>query len=227
MPAPSRLTTPHDLRLSLAHTRLAPLLALALVSCSLSCRAAESPAAGAEPGNAGVTSVKAPVTPEDSALTTAAERALIAWLDASAERSGRASVYEGRGCDDGVDVFPSPLLATYEVLPSSLRGDTVVARANVTTVGEQDIDRRAGDRFVARQRVRTDVLEWDVIPVEGGWRVCNGIRFGYRGADSLTSWSPEGAGIETARALADSVRDAHGAGAKDTGAHNGALRGKS
>jgi hypothetical protein len=87
----------------------------------------------------------------------------------------------------------------------------VVARASVTTVAEQDVDRRSFERFVARQRVRTDVLEWDVIPTGEGWQVCNGIRFGYRGADSLTSWLPAGTSIATARALADSVRASSGA----------------
>jgi hypothetical protein len=84
-------------------------------------------------------------------------------------------------------------------------------------VAEQDVDRRVPNGFVARQRVRTDVLEWDVIPTDDGWQVCNGIRFGYRGADSLTRWLPEGASILTARVLADSVRTVAGAVARDGG----------
>ncbi len=99
-------------------------------------------------------------------------------------------------------------MAKWGLLSTEIRGDTVVARVVVTTVAEQDIDRRAQDRFVARTRVRTDVLEWDVVPADDGWMVCNGIRFGYRGADSLTRWIPEGSSYARAKALADSVRKA-------------------
>jgi len=92
------------------------------------------------------------------------------------------------------------------LLPFELRGDTIVGRAEVVTVAEQDLDRRATDRFVARERVRTDVLEWDVLSVDADhWVVCNGLRFGYRGVDSLTTWRPEGASYTTARRLADSI----------------------
>jgi hypothetical protein len=215
VPASTRHPANPATRFTLAQIRLAHLLALPLALPSLSCRPADRPASQAGTLDPAVTALKTPATAADSARTTAAEAALVAWLDASMERAGRESAYDVSECDDDAAAFPSPLLATYEVLSSSLRGDTVVARASVTTVGEQDIDRRAGDRFVARQRIRTDVLEWDVIPVAEGWRVCNGIRFGYRGADSLTRWMPDGAGIESARALADSVRAAR---------HDSALR---
>lgn len=154
---------------------------------------------------------KAPQTAQDSAHAHAAVGALVAWLDASVERTDTVPAYDVAGCDEA-SAFPSPLLARYEVMETRLRGDTVVARASVTTVAEQDVDRRSFERFVARQRVRTDVLEWDVIPTGDGWQVCNGIRFGYRGADSLTRWLPEGASIVTARALADSVRASAGPG---------------
>jgi hypothetical protein len=98
------------------------------------------------------------------------------------------------------------MLAAFTLLPFETRGDTLVGRAEVVTVAEQDVDRRAVDRFVARQRVRSDVLEWDVLPNDDGrWVVCNGLRFGYRGTDSLTTWRPDGASYATARELADSV----------------------
>jgi len=157
-----------------------------------------------------------PATPEDSAHTRAAGEALVAWLDAAVERSDSVPTYDVSGCDDP-SAFPSRLLAHYVLKESRLRGDTVVARASVTTVAEQDVDRRSFERFVARQRVRTDLLEWDVIPTGDGWQVCNGIRFGYRGADSLTSWLPEGTSIATARALADSVRASAGGTARKGG----------
>jgi len=48
-----------------------------------------------------------------------------------------------------------------------------------------------------------------VVPTDGGWMVCNGIRFGYRGADSLARWTPEGSSYTPALKLADSIRKAH------------------
>lgn len=152
----------------------------------------------------------------------AAEAALAGWLDQSREAGPTGSIRESsarrseridsipaaQDCSEGDSYFPSPLLASWTLVSTSFRGDTIVARVMVTTVAEQDIDRRAQDRFVARTRVRSDVLEWDVIPTDDGWMVCNGIRFGYRGADSLTRWLPEGSSYARAQALADSVRKA-------------------
>ncbi len=151
----------------------------------------------------------------DSARVTQAEQALAVWLDASRESEAaprdltRADALAACG-DGGGAYFPSMLLADYRLRPSVMRGDTVVARAEVITVAEQDIDRRA-DGFIARERVRRDVLEWDLVPLaasqdEPGWAICNGLRFGYRGADSLTTWRPEGSSWQSARRLADSVR---------------------
>ncbi len=172
--------------------------------------------------------LRAPATAIDSASVREAEGALRSWLDRSLLAASVGTPGDTRPdasptanstpivneCDDSGLAFPSPLLADYEVLESALRGDTVIARASVTTVAEQDVDRRAQDRFIARQRVRRDLLEWDVIPTDAGWMVCNGIRFGYRGADSLTRWTPEGASINTARQLADSVRKSRPTGAR-------------
>lgn len=158
-------------------------------------------------------------------VVASAEAALAGWLDRSREAGAsghalettrlsaesealRATVAPAGDCDEGDAYFPSPLLASWRLLSTQLRGDTVVARVMVTTVAEQDIDRRAQDRFVARMRVRSDLMEWDVVPTDDGWRVCNGIRFGYRGADSLTRWIPEGSSYARASALADSVRKA-------------------
>jgi len=59
---------------------------------------------------------------------------------------------------------------------------------------------------VARLRVRSDTLEWDLLRAESGeWVVCNGLRFGLAAPDSLTSWRPAGASAASARALADSL----------------------
>jgi hypothetical protein len=91
-------------------------------------------------------------------------------------------------------------------LPTEIRDGVLVGRADVVTVAEQDVDRRATDRFVARERVARAVLEWDLVPVDdGGWAVCNGLRFGYRGSDSLTTWRPDGRSYQSARMRADSI----------------------
>ncbi|MEO7363776.1 MAG: hypothetical protein ABI120_25820 [Gemmatimonadaceae bacterium] len=145
----------------------------------------------------------------DSATVQSAERSLRSFFNASREGSAThdsVPILTACGDDGGNSYFPTTLLAGYTLLPFDQHGDTVVARASVVTVAEQDIDRRSS-RFMARQRVREDVLEWDVIPTDtpGQWVVCNGLRFGYLGADSLTTWRPEGASYRTARALVDSI----------------------
>lgn len=185
----------------------------------LACGVAEAPAT--TPVGSGATSLapaaeleRAPAA-ADSARVTQAEQALAAWLDASQESGATvrdlAKADSLAACGDGGGAyFPSMLLADYQLRASAMRGDTVVARAEVVTVAEQDIDRRA-DGFIARERVRRDVLEWDLVPRaasqhEPGWAICNGLRFGYRGADSLTTWRPEGSSWQSARRLADSVR---------------------
>lgn len=151
---------------------------------------------------------------KDSATIREAEIALRHFLDASREGSPtRDSLAALTNCGDqsGESYFPTTILAGYSVLPSDIRGDTVIGHASVVTVAEQDVDRR-NSGFSARQRIREDVLEWDVIPTEDGqhWVVCNGIRFGYFGADSLTTWRPDGASYTTARALVDSIVKARG-----------------
>ena len=99
-----------------------------------------------------------------------------------------------------------PMLAAFEVLPATSRADTVVGRAIVTTVAEQDVDRQHPGYFIARVRVRRDTLEWDVLRSDANeWIVCNGLRFGLTAPDSLTAWRPRGASAAMARALADSI----------------------
>lgn len=150
----------------------------------------------------------------DSAAVKSATVALRQFLDASREGSAtRDDIQALTQCDDGGGeaFFPSTLLGGYTLLPFDMHGDTVVARASVVTVAEQDVDRRS-QGFTARQRVREDVLEWDVIPtgVPDEWVVCNGLRFGYLGADSLTVWRPDGASHATALQLVDSIIKARG-----------------
>ncbi len=191
--------------------------ALSLLACAVPDASTVELSTGAKIPSDSVDRPLAERTPAgaDSGRVRDAERALTTWLDAS-----RESVEEGRdfaiadslaACPDGGGAyFPSMLLADYRLRASAMRGDTVVARAEVITVAEQDVDKRVNG-FIARERVRRDILEWDVVPVgtsqeEPGWAICNGLRFGYRGVDSLTTWRPEGSSWQSARRLADSVR---------------------
>ncbi len=178
---------------------------LAIVAFS-ACRGDASPAVARDVEPQGATAIASP--PPDSATLAAAQHVLRVFLDASRESTPDAVTLDTLGaCGDvGTSFFPSTVLAAYSLLPFEFRGDTIVGRAEVVTVAEQDIDRRVANRFVARQRVRSDVLEWDVVPeASGRWTVCNGLRFGYRGADSLTIWRPDGATYQSARRLADSI----------------------
>jgi hypothetical protein len=136
---------------------------------------------------------KAPPNARDSATITTAEVALRQFLDASREGSDtRDSLTALTRCGDesGEAYFPTTLLAGYSLLPSDIHGDTVASRAAVVTVAEQDVDRLTS-RFNARQRVREDVLEWDVIPSDDGqhWAVCNGSALD----NSVQTASPPGA----------------------------------
>lgn len=148
-------------------------------------------------------------TDADSARVRQARAALAAYLEASRETAAdHAALDTLAGCGDwSGEYLPISMLATYEVLAPAIRGDTVIGRAAVVTVAEQSADRRAPGRYVARLRVRTDTLEWDVVPdaEAGRWYVCNGLRFGYYGPDSLTTWRPTMFSYRAARALADSL----------------------
>ena len=189
------------------------LLVVALCACrSEVAPSGGSPSEGHDRGT-GIAAVPLATTPTrvapDAQSLVAAQYVLRAYLDASRESTWDLTTIDTLGAcgDGGQPYFPTTLLAGYTLLPFESRGDTIVGRAEVVTVAEQFIDRRATNRFAARQRVRQDVLEWDVIPVDTDhWAVCNGLRFGYRGVDSLTTWSPAGASYATAKVLADSVR---------------------
>ena len=176
-----------------------------LVACALGC------AAGREPAH-DTTATRAPAaavafTPPDSTALRAATAAVGEFLEASREGSAtRDRLARLTACPGGNDPAQGPMLATFELLAPSARGDTVVGRAVVTTVAEQDVDRQHRGYFIARMRVRRDTLEWDVLRTESGdWAVCNGLRFGFTAPDSLTAWRPNGASATAARALADSL----------------------
>ena len=145
--------------------------------------------------------------PPDSADVKAAEAALSAFLEASREGSTtRSQSPRLTSCDTGDVPPPGPMLARFQLLEPSFRGDTIVGRAVVTTVADQDVDRIHPGYFVARLRVRSDTLEWDVLRgASDEWVVCNGLHFGLTAPDSLTAWRPAGASASSARALADSI----------------------
>jgi hypothetical protein len=149
----------------------------------------------------------AAVAPPDSATVHDATEAVRRFLDASREGSDtRGALSRLTACGDGNDTAAGPMLAAFELLPSASRADTVVGRAVVTTVADQDVDRQHPGYFVARQRVRSDTLEWDVLrSASGDWAVCNGLRFGLTAPDSLTTWRPDGASMASAQALSDSI----------------------
>ncbi len=155
-----------------------------------------------ELGRVGTTAV----APSDS-IRFLAEQTIATYLNASLEASPNADALDSLtlcGDDLVVSYFPTTVLATWMIEGFEMRGDTVVVRASVTTVAEQDVNRRGGG-FVARQRIQTDALEWDVYRNDDNrWVVCNGLSFGYKGADSLTVWRPDGASYESVKALADS-----------------------
>jgi len=173
--------------------------ALALTACA----GERSPPPQRPPTAAPIVGVEYP----DSAAILEANSALAAFLDASREGSPtRGALPSLTNCPGGDALAPGPMLAWYVLLPGSLRADTIVGRALVTTVAEQDVDRQHPGYFVARVRIRSDTLEWDLLRNESGfWTVCNGLRFGLTAPDSLTSWRPAGASAASARALADSL----------------------
>jgi hypothetical protein len=146
-------------------------------------------------------------TPPDTTELKAATKILGEFLDASREGSAnRDRLARLTACQDGSGPAQGPMLAAFELLPASSRADTVVGRAIVTTVAEEDVDRQHPGYFIARLRVRRDTLEWDVLRSESHeWMVCNGLQFGLTAPDSLTAWRPKGASAAAARALADSI----------------------
>lgn len=173
---------------------------------AVACRGESTPATVNDARARDAAALAAP--PLNAATLATTQHALRTFLEASRETSPDPVALDTLGAcgDGGQSYFPTTMLAGFTLLPFESRGDTVVGRAEVVTVAEQDVDRRTPNHFVARQRIRSDVLEWDVIPTdEGGWVVCNGLRFGYRGTDSLTTWRPDGASYATARRLADSI----------------------
>lgn len=177
-----------------------PLLAVS------ACRGDALPEMSDRVGTMNASAVASPAP--DASVLAASEVALRAFLDASRETTpDPASLDTLTACGDGGhSYFPSTLLAGYTLLPFESRGDTIVGRAEVVTVAELDIDRRSGRGFIGRERVRSDVLEWDIFRDDDGHLVvCNGLRFGARGADTLTTWRPEGASYASVRHLADSI----------------------
>jgi hypothetical protein len=130
----------------------APLL-IASVLVSSACHGESTPAVVYDARSRDASAIAA--TPPDPETLAAAERVLRAFLDASRESTLDPSSLDTLGVcgDGGQSYFPSTLLAGYTLLPFESRGDTIVGRAEVVTVAEVDIDRRARD-VVHRARAR-------------------------------------------------------------------------
>jgi hypothetical protein len=141
--------------------------------------------------------------------TDAASMALATYLDGVREGGqrpeGSLDVIAGCGGDTAV-YHPVEMLAAWEITGRTPRGDTTVMRARAWTVAEEDAMETTPPRYMAVQRTRESEWEWDVVHDGSRWHICNGPRFGFVGADSVTSWRPATASRATARALADSVR---------------------
>lgn len=152
-----------------------------------------------------------------------ASAALAAFLDASVGADVPTDGQLSRAtCGLGAEpVFPTELLAAYEITGRSSRGDTVVVRARVVTAAEQTFDRRRPGRYVGTVRERAGEWEWDVVREADGWRVCAGPTFALHAPDALTTWRPDGASAAAARALAARIAGRAEAGARDPGAARG------
>jgi hypothetical protein len=174
---------------------------IAIAAFALACGPAEIPRAPAPP----------PASVPDAATAARAESTLVAFLAAS--RTGHRDVAAldtlARCGSEAEAYLPASFLASYVLLPPERRGTTLIGRAVVTTVGETDRHPRAPGRFLARVRLRTDTLEWDVVAdASNRLAICNGLQFAEATPDSLTEWRPPGVSAATVQALADSVQRA-------------------
>ena len=199
-------------RLHLRHlTRAASGVAALLLAAAAACAAADAPAsAGPDTQAVAPDDFRPGFDPSDSASV-----ALAAFLDASigADLPTEAQLALA-GCGLGAEpVFPTELLADYEITGRSVRGDTVVVRASVVTAAEQRVDPRRPDRYVGTVRERRGEWEWDVVRGPAGWRVCAGPAFGLHAPAALTTWRPDGASLGAARELAARIRRRASAGA--------------
>jgi hypothetical protein len=139
-----------------------------------------------------------------------AERRLAMFLEGS--QSGSSS-----GPDSLWSCHPDGMtdryltLATSRVLDSSQQGDTVIARAEVTTVASEVGDPKVAYRYVTTVRTRTDTMEWKMTrDSTGKWGVCDyplqRVGFGNYGNDAHTTWKPAGYTWSRVERIADSIR---------------------
>ena len=206
---------------ALSRVRLASALALAAAACApadertslaaADTAAAPSPDADFRPGFD-------PADPASAALARFLDAAIGADLPTEAQLA-HATCGLGRE-----PVFPTELLAAYEITGRSGGGDTVVVRASVVTAAEQTVDRRQPGRWVGTVRERRGEWEWDVVREADGWRVCAGPAFGLHAPDELTTWRPDGASAAAARDLAARIAGRPPAG-RDAGAPGAAPEG--
>ena len=189
--------------------RLTMLLLPLAAACQGDDRSSTALAAGVPP--AAPPAVEEPVRPDvppgDPAVAALDRYLALSLADAPEGGTAPDALAALLGCEMPFEPeLPAELLAAYAISGRGRRGDTVVVRARVLTVAEQDRGRGDPARLVATQRVRPGEWEWDLVEQDGAWRVCTGPRFGFVGEPAGTTWRTEGASLETARALAATVR---------------------
>jgi hypothetical protein len=140
-----------------------------------------------------------------------AEARLAAFLETSLETSPPTETDVLMACvpDGQTDRYAT--LARYQVLNSTLRGDSVDASAEVVTVAEEVGDPHAANKYVTTVRTRVDTLHWLMTrdSAAGKWGVCGypkeGLGFGHYGDDRNTRWEPRTASWARVRQLAESL----------------------
>jgi hypothetical protein len=103
-------------------------------------------------------------------------------------------------------------LATYRVLDTVWRDDTIEAAAEVVTVAEETGDPHSVNRYITTVRIRTDTLHWSMTrdSATGVWGVCGypheGVGFGHYGSDDQTKWEPPRQSWRRVRQMAESLQ---------------------
>lgn len=140
-----------------------------------------------------------------------AEARLAAFLEGSLETSPPAETNLLMACvpDGQTDRYAT--LARYQVLNSTLRGDSADASAEVVTVAEEVGDPHAANRYATTVRIRVDTLHWVMTrdSTAGKWGVCGyskqGLAFGHYGDDRNTRWNPASGSWARVHQLAESL----------------------
>jgi hypothetical protein len=102
----------------------------------------------------------------------------------------------------------------FRIEPFEKHGDTLVARAQVTSVAEQKEDSATTPRFVVYARVKSEMLHWPMVldSVSRTWKVCGfseeGYDLGGYGLSTNTRFVPDNETRQSLLARVDSLRKA-------------------